>query len=64
MGTNMSQLFEPLQLGELRLANRVVMAPVTKRETPAGDAKCAKSDRKPHTSSWRLPDGSLKAATC
>ena len=42
----------------------MALLPVTKRETPAGDAKCAKSDRKPHTSSWRLPDGSLKAATC
>ena len=35
MGTNMSQLFEPLQLGELRLANRVVMAPMTRNRADA-----------------------------
>ncbi len=31
----MSQLFEPLQLGELRLANRIVMAPMTRNRAEA-----------------------------
>ena len=32
----MSTLFEPLQLGELRLANRIVMAPLTRCRAAAG----------------------------
>ena len=31
----MSKLFEPLQLGELRLANRIVMAPMTRNRAEA-----------------------------
>ena len=36
------------------------MVSVTKRRTPAGEAKRTKSDWKPQTISWRLPAGSLK----
>ncbi|MGH8846052.1 MAG: alkene reductase, partial [Polaromonas sp.] len=31
----MSKLFESLQLGELRLANRIVMAPMTRNRAEA-----------------------------
>ena len=33
--TDMSKLFEPLQLGDLRLANRIVMAPMTRNRASA-----------------------------
>ena len=31
----MNKLFEPLQLGDLRLANRIVMAPMTRNRAGA-----------------------------
>ncbi len=34
----LASLFEPLQLGELRLANRIVMAPMTRSRADADDA--------------------------
>lgn len=34
----LSRLFEPLQLGELQLANRIVMAPMTRSRADADDA--------------------------
>lgn len=36
-----SHLFEPVQLGELKLANRVVMAPMTRSRAGEGDAPTA-----------------------
>ena len=33
----MATLFEPLQLGELKLANRIIMAPMTRSRAVAGD---------------------------
>lgn len=36
--TALSRLFEPLQLGELQLANRVVMAPMTRSRANADDS--------------------------
>ncbi|WP_166363648.1 alkene reductase [Pseudomonas akapageensis] len=38
MASAQSKLFEPLQLGELRLANRIVMAPMTRSRADADDA--------------------------
>ena len=36
-----AKLFEPVQLGDIRLANRVVMAPMTRSRAGAGDAPTA-----------------------
>ncbi|MDH4611496.1 alkene reductase [Pseudomonas sp. BN102] len=36
--TSLDRLFEPVQLGELRLANRIVMAPMTRSRADAFDA--------------------------
>ena len=33
---SVASLFQPLQMGDLRLANRIVMAPMTRSRSPGG----------------------------